>query len=279
MQRIKSVPDYESLPVTYPYDHEEAKNFLISMNEIWDSEALIFGIRLYPQDKKCFTPAFSRVWPGVPQYTYQVKVEEEEEEEGSGGERRLQNSKEEADRLLDLYDSNGDGSLNASEVIILLSEVELVEETADGNDTATGEEPEETLQEEKFETITVSALPAQTIQAIDGVNICLERDEFFSRKAYTYTDFQKADATTGACPELFIPCSELTSAANTVCVAPAEKPFLCPITDVRVVAKDRLDEFEPGQATYEQVSPPEGTEPNWILLYSKDFDSPPVRGF
>ena len=58
---------------------------------------------------------------------------------------------------------------------------------------------------------------------------------------------------------------------------PAEKPFLCPITDIRLVAKDRLDEFEPGQATYEQVSPPEGTEPDWILLYSKDFYSLPVR--
>ena len=95
----------------------------------------------------------------MPQYTYQVKIEEEEDSEG---ERRLQTSKEEADRLLDLYDSNGDGSLNASEVIVLLSEEELVEETADGNDTpADGEE--ETLPEEKFETITVSALPAQTI--------------------------------------------------------------------------------------------------------------------
>ena len=58
---------------------------------------------------------------------------------------------------------------------------------------------------------------------------------------------------------------------------PAEKPYLCPITDVRLVAKDRLDEFKPGLATYEQVSPPEGTEPDWILLYSKDFNSTPVR--
>ena len=108
----------------------------------------------------------------MPEYTYQVKIEEQEEE-GSEGERRLQTSKEEADRLLDLYDSNGDGSLNASEVIVLLSEVELVEETGDGNDTpADGEaeddntadgEAQETLPEEKFETITVSALPAQKI--------------------------------------------------------------------------------------------------------------------
>ena len=98
----------------------------------------------------------------MPEYTYQVKIEEQEEE-GSEGGRRLQTSKEEADRLLDLYDSDGDGSLNESEVIVLISEVELVEETADGNDTAAGEEPEETLQEEKFETITVSALPALKI--------------------------------------------------------------------------------------------------------------------
>ena len=52
---------------------------------------------------------------------------------------------------------------------------------------------------------------------------------------------------------------------------------MCPITDVRLVAKDRLDEFEPWQATYKQVSPPEGTELDWILLYSKDFNGPPVR--
>ena len=108
----------------------------------------------------------------MPEYTYQVKIEEQEEE-GSEGGRRLQTSKEEADRLLDLYDSDGDGSLNESEVIVLISEVELVEEIADGNNTpADGEteddttadgEAQETLPEEKFETITVSALPAQKI--------------------------------------------------------------------------------------------------------------------
>ena len=96
----------------------------------------------------------------MPEYTYQVKIEEEE---GSEGERRLQTSKEEADRLLDLYDANSDGSLNASEVIVLLSDVELVEDTADGNDTPAEGETEETLPEEKFETITVSALPARRI--------------------------------------------------------------------------------------------------------------------
>ena len=58
---------------------------------------------------------------------------------------------------------------------------------------------------------------------------------------------------------------------------PEDKPDLCPITDIRLVAKDRLHEFEPGPATYEQVSPPEGTELDWIVLYSKDFYGPPVR--
>ena len=90
---------------------------------------------------------------------------------------------------------------------------------------------------------------------------------------------QKADPVTGQCAELFVPCSELTSVVNTLCVKPEEKPVLCPITDVRIVAKDRVEEFVPGQAKYEQVSPPAAVNSNWVLLYSKDYDSLPIRDF
>ena len=65
------------MTIEYPEHHEEAKKFLTSMNELWFSQALIFGIRLQPQDKKCYTPAFEWYWPGAPEYTYQVKIEEE----------------------------------------------------------------------------------------------------------------------------------------------------------------------------------------------------------
>ena len=45
------------------------------------------------------------------------------------------------------------------------------------------------------------------------------------------------------------------------------------------MAKDRVDEFLPGYATYSQVDPPADINAEWILLYSKDYDSPPVRDF
>ena len=90
---------------------------------------------------------------------------------------------------------------------------------------------------------------------------------------------QKADPITGKCPELFVPCSELTSIVNTLCVKPLEKPSLCPITDVRILEKEKVNEFVSGQAKYEQVSPPANTNSNWVLMYSKDYDSPPIRDF
>ena len=111
------------------------------------------------------------------------------------------------------------------------------------------------------------------------MTICLAGSDQISSKTYTYENVQKADPQTGKCSELFVPCSEYTSALNTICVQPFERPLLCPITDVRIVAKDKVDEFLPGYATYSQVDPPADTNAGWVLFYSKDFDSPPIRDF
>ena len=43
----------EELEVDYPEHHEEAKNFITGMIEEWDTMALIFDIRLKPQDTYC----------------------------------------------------------------------------------------------------------------------------------------------------------------------------------------------------------------------------------
>ena len=120
--------------------------------------------------------------------------------------------------------------------------------------------------------VIVAALPSQKISSIDGVTICLTGSQL-------YSNVRKADPSTGKCSDLFVPCSEHTSALNTICVKHIDRPKVCPITDIRIVAKDKVDEFVPGYATYTQVNPPAGSNAGWVLLYSKDFDSPPVRDF
>ena len=92
-------------------------------------------------------------------------------------------------------------------------------------------------------------MPSQTIRSIDGVTICLQVIDDESQKSYNYETAPKVDPTTGKCPELLVPCSDITSVINTICVEPAEKPSLCPITDIKIVAKNRIDEFEPSEGS------------------------------
>ena len=66
---------------------------------------------------------------------------------------------------------------------------------------------------------------------------------------------------TGECPDLFVACSDQTSPVNTICVRPAEKPALCPITDIRVIEKAKVAEFirlsnNGGSIDYEEVPLP-----------------------
>ena len=64
-----------------------------------------------------------------------------------------------------------------------------------------------------------------------------------------------------------------------------EKSTACPITDVRIVKKDdKFDEIlailDPvNKLNYVKVDPPADTDASWVLLYSKDYDSPPIRNF
>ena len=73
------------------------------------------------------------------------------------------------------------------------------------------------------------------------MTICLEKySDLFGLEdvgifGYTYSNIPKADLVTGKCPDLFVPCSDLTSAQNTVCVRPTEKDIMCPVTDVKLV--------------------------------------------
>ena len=125
----------------------------------------------------------------------------------------------------------------------------------------------------------IAALPPKSISSIDGVTICLAGSFSTTLKTYSYENMAKADPQTGKCSDLFVPCSEHTSVLNTICVRPSEHPLFCPVTDVRIVPKDRVDEFLPGYATYSQAEPPADISVAWALFYSKDFDSPPVRDF
>ena len=109
------------------------------------------------------------------------------------------------------------------------------------------------------------------------MTICLGQS---SADAYSYNSIAKVDLDTGKCPEPFLPCSELTSTKNTVCVRSGEKPHLCPITDVKIIEKANLAEFEStGQAKYERAPEPAGADLNWTLLFSKEFDSAPISEF
>ena len=71
-------------------------------------------------------------------YLFEVKVEIVTEQDADG-ERRLQattTSNDEGAKLLDKFDTNGDGVLDASEVLVLLAEEEATEEISDGNEVA-----------------------------------------------------------------------------------------------------------------------------------------------
>ena len=63
---------------------------------------------------------------------------------------------------------------------------------------------------------------------------------------------------------------------------PFEIPSKCPITDVKLVKKEYVEAFlayqkEGELPTYQRATNVESK--NWELLYSKDFDGPPIRDF
>ena len=125
-------------------------------------------------------------------------------------------------------------------------------------------------------TVSVEGIPDQAISEIDGVTICMVTSEEVSTKSYNYLDAIRADPKTGKCPEPFVACSDQTSAKNTFCVEPSERPSLCPITDIRIIEKDKVAIFiansDNGPIKYEEVSAPTGFDLNWAVLISKDFD-------
>ena len=89
-----------------------------------------------------------------------------------------------------------------------------------------------------------------------GETLCLNQDDQGSKKetssASTYESIKKVDMKSGQCPKPYEPCSKLTSAQNTVCVEPSQKPDACPITDVRIVYKHELEDFvASSEAKYE----------------------------
>ena len=63
---------------------------------------------------------------------------------------------------------------------------------------------------------------------------------------------------------------------------PAEKSSLCPITDVKLIESEFVEAFLANQRegetpTYQKAISVESTK--WELLYSTDFDGPPIRDF
>ena len=92
----------------------------------------------------------------------------------------------------------------------------------------------------------------------------------------------KADLQTGQCISNTVPCSAFTKAKKTVCVRLAKKSSLCPITDVRLVESRFVEVFLANQKEgvkpiYQKATSVETK--NWALLYSKNFDGPPIRDF
>ena len=63
---------------------------------------------------------------------------------------------------------------------------------------------------------------------------------------------------------------------------PAEKSSLCPITDVKLIESIFVEAFlankrEGESPIYQKATSVEGSK--WELLYSTDFDGPPIRDF
>ena len=63
-----------------------------------------------------------------------------------------------------------------------------------------------------------------------------------------------ADLDTGMCPKDLVACSDKTSPANTICVSPSEKPDRCPVTDIRIVPREKAAEFAEFQNNVAQVN-------------------------
>ena len=54
-----------------------------------------------------------------------------------------------------------------------------------------------------------------------------------------YAIVERVDPETGECPEGLEPCSNKTSAENTVCYPPEEHATSCPITDLKIIEVDQ----------------------------------------
>ena len=66
-----------------------------------------------------------------------------------------------------------------------------------------------------------------TSSRLDNKSICGKR----AGKSYLYAT--QPDQSTGECPGVLIPCSQMTSVKNTICYYPEdEREEVCPITNI-----------------------------------------------
>ena len=77
------------------------------------------------------------------------------------------------------------------------------------------------------------------------MTICLDSIAGFNFNSVkkTAANAIKADTVTGKCQGNLVACSAQTSPINTYCVESYEKPMHCPITDIRVIPRDKVAEF------------------------------------
>ena len=152
--------------------------------------------------------------------------------------------------------------------------------TSDG--TPEPEKPQEEQPKENKKTITIAALGNKILKEIDDVTICLSASDIFGLYQLKAADLVMADLDSGKCPDDLVACSEKTSPVNTICVKPSDKPDRCPVTDIRIVPREKAAEFAEFQKNTAQINYQQAPQPatildlDWVLFFSKEFDSQPV---
>ena len=76
------------------------------------------------------------------------------------------------------------------------------------------------------------------------------------------------------CPDGYLPCSTKTSVENTICQLEADIETKCPITDIKFIKLEDVEQFESeNEEDYTLLQ----TEINgYVLAYSKTVDALPI---